>query len=165
MSTDNKKNELISAYQKAIDLQIFEGSVNWSRFGTMLTAQIILVAVIALSVQQHFFDKLRLFGHPILPVIGILLCVVWWEMTSRGYSWFTYWVLSARELEDKIGNEDIQILKRGERFRDNKVVEFDLIPEKAFYYRPYHSRLIRTDHAAYIAIVLFGLIYFLFFFI
>lgn len=158
--------QLFNAFHAAINLQTFEGSLVWSRFDAMLTTQTIFLALIGLLYDGDNSSKLYLLKK-VLPILGLILCILWFFMTSRGYSWFKYWSYSVRELEDKIRkhNEDIVILKRGDLFRQGKVVKFDYEDYKnnklqAFVYsRPWYSKGIVTDFAAYLTILIFFIIY------
>ena len=79
-------------------------------------------------------------------------------MTSRGFATLRYYTLSAREIEDKIDNSSLKILKRGRDFSNDEIIEFDFIDKKTNlkvrHQRPWYGRLIKTEYAALVTIFL-----------
>jgi hypothetical protein len=83
-------------YQVAVDLWIFQSSLNWSRFSAMLTANSIITAAIGLVLYSQSSLSLLKIG---LPLVGLCLCFLWVILMARGSRFHMYWVSQARELE------------------------------------------------------------------
>jgi hypothetical protein len=87
-------------------------------------------------------------------------------MTIRNFAMLKYYILCARELEEKIWppNKDLyyNFFKRGDLFRENRTVEFVLNEDpKKYHKRPDMGRLIDTNWAAYFIICLFIILHLL----
>lgn len=169
MTKDNNvhiKENLILGYETSIQLMIYEGGLVWTRFNTILTAHLVLIGVIGLILTLNT-DK-NSFSLSILSFSGIILSILWFVMTSRGFTYLEYLTRSAREYEEKIDSKSLVTLKRGYDFIKNKPVTFKLPKPLSAYQRPWYSKLfwsIKTEYASYGTIVAIGIIYsFLFFF-
>ena len=86
-------------YQIAIEKNISESEIQWSRTNSMLVVNTILISAITLNFQK---DSL------IPPVIiiflcltGIVNCYLWYVMNKRGFIWINHWIKSANSLERK----------------------------------------------------------------
>ena len=159
------KDNIKLAYQSAVSLKSYEGSLVWSRFGVMLTINTIILSLVGLLISKSGFETEFSLWFILLSIFGLLFAVIWWQMTSRGFAMVTYYTLVAREAEDRLGN-GIDIFTRGNKFRKNMTVEFDLKDKNdplRNFQRPLHSRYIRTEKAAYLTIELISLVYLLIF--
>jgi hypothetical protein len=106
-------------YQKAIDLWMYEGRLFWMEFNTMLVINV-LILTFAYNKQYAMSPSF------ISPTIGLVVCFVWIAMMQRTRSYFTYWALSARELENKLFGSDVKIVRRGALFGAGKPIQFEI---------------------------------------
>lgn len=96
---DTKTENAIAKYQVAIDKNISESEVLWSRYNAILVFNTILITLIGLSYQDSV--NLPLLIKVFLPFFGLVTCWLWYSMTSRGFCWIEDWIVSARKIEDK----------------------------------------------------------------
>ncbi len=112
--------EIKVGYQKAIDLWTYEGQLIWARFNAMLVANTIIVTILG------FFANKKTTPHSITIVLstsGVLLCLTWYVMMKRGFSYYKYWIFSARELEQQLSA--LKTVSRGGAFAEGKPVSFE----------------------------------------
>ena len=130
-------------YQASLDLFKSEGQIQWSRYSTMLIVNTIFVGLISTTYNNSIFFKQNLL---FMPLAGILLCVLWFLMTKKGFVWINFWIVKARKLEKYINDKNnINSINQGNEFREQK-----------------HD-LINTEVASYVVIAIIGFIYLLFF--
>jgi hypothetical protein len=162
--SSNKQNEIEyrDKYSTAIQLLTYEGQVAWSRYNAMVTAQSIFIAIVV----GILVNRQLVVFIPFLSLMAILICFFWLVMTIRNFAMLKYYILCARELEEKIWppNKDLyyNFFKRGDLFRENRTVEFVLNEDpKKYHKRPDMGRLIDTNWAAYFIICLFIILHLL----
>lgn len=160
-----KQERLLAGFQAAVDLKIYEGELVWSRFSTILTTQTILFAAIGFFIQNGSgINKDNVFSFLFLSIVGLLISFFWFEMTSRGFTFNSFWAKCAREMEAKISQKDFEMFKKGKEFSENKTVEFDYgkgVTEK--YQRPWYAQIFKTETAAKWIIIIFLIGYFVLF--
>jgi uncharacterized membrane protein (DUF485 family) len=110
-------------YQSAVDFCIYEGGLIWARFNAMLVANTLIVTAIGFSLTG--VTHLWLLSI-VLMVVGMILCWMWFFFANRGYDRLHYWILSARELEQKLSNPAVKTLSRGAEFSAGRPVTFEL---------------------------------------
>jgi hypothetical protein len=143
-------------YEAAIQLWVNEGNQVWLRFTAMIYANTILLAAIGVIITSSRAKELRLLPL-FLGVLGVVLCSVWAAVTRRGYAYFRYWILAARELEERHLNPPVRVVARGARFGAGDELEFLTNP-------PERHRLgwwgqARIEILSYIIILLFVVVY------
>jgi hypothetical protein len=112
-------------YQAALDYAMCYGTGVWSMCNAMLMANSIVVAGIVLVLTGQTNDNVRALTAPLFvggPIVGFLLCVIWLLMTYRGHAKATYYLLSAREIEEHCLGPQIKTLQRGGDYADGKPV-------------------------------------------
>lgn len=35
------------------------------------------------------------------PILGLVLCYLWYQVTNRGFIWMTFWIIEARKIEEE----------------------------------------------------------------
>jgi hypothetical protein len=84
-------------YEVAVQLWTYQGSLIWNRFNIMLTANSVIVSVIGVLLSSES----RLTGFAVLlPIVGLVMCLVWTLLAARGFVYHGYWASRARELEE-----------------------------------------------------------------
>jgi hypothetical protein len=105
-------------YQNAVALICEEGDQYWSRYTALVYMNTAILVTLA-AVLNNNGSALIKFG---LPPLGILLCLAWKRVLDRSYSFYKYWMYSARELEEKL--PPVKTLSRGRAFADGTDVVF-----------------------------------------
>jgi len=108
-------DKALTAYEVTAQLWMYEGQLTWSIFNAMLVANSIIMAASDLSNS----DLLSLF----LPLLGIVLCVIWFFFNARGFEVHDYRVLSTREIEEQHLAPVSEVVSRGARFHAGKPVK------------------------------------------
>ncbi|RJQ31365.1 MAG: hypothetical protein C4562_06240 [Actinobacteria bacterium] len=112
---DEEVINLRVAYQKAIDLWIFEGELIWNRFNFIIAANGALIVAAGVSTQAIIYIFISLLGAT-LAILGIFL-------SSRSYVYHDYFLFSARDFEEKLGL-DFLIRGREDNLFDKEKEEF-----------------------------------------
>jgi len=143
-------------YQAAIQLWTYEGGQNWARFNVMLVANSIIIAVLGLAITS---------ANPstaisvVLSVVGVILCIAWFLITKRGFDYQKYYVLSARELEEKFLSKVITTASRGGAFADGKPVSIEIGGAPKKIRMGWWSRKTSAGNISIIVILLFAVVY------
>lgn len=95
-------NKAIAKYQIAIDKNISEGEILWSRYNAMLVFNSILITSIGLVYQSNIKSAIMIF----LPIGGLISCYLWFITSLRGFQWIKYWIVSARKIEKEYLYDD-----------------------------------------------------------
>jgi len=122
MKKDKSQNteNLRTKYLGSLTLYTSEGQIQWSRYNAMLIVNTIFIAVIGfafdLSPSQNLPFLIK-YALPFTPLLGIIICLLWYRMTERGFIWMKHWIQKANNLETYIGN-DVNPIKDGKDLRD-----------------------------------------------
>jgi hypothetical protein len=164
MSQDNGRDRLgstdyeaaSSTYQAAITLWTSEAALIWSIFNAMVVANsVILAAAGLLGTSANNSRTLSIA----LPFAGLILCIMWFTMTRRGYDYHRYWVLSAREIEESALRDIARTVSRGGDFAEGRRVELTFGQQKRSCRMSWVSRTVRARAAAYVVIFVFAAIH------
>lgn len=133
------KNGSETKYQVAVNLFTSEGQIQWSRYSAILIINTILIGLIGLNYDSSYKELPSFFKDflQFMPLIGILICALWFFMTWKGFRWIQFWIKEANRLEESLGDGI------------NPIQEGALKQSKFF----------RTEYAAYLVILIFLLIY------
>ncbi len=105
-------------YSSVLDLKNSEGEIQWNRYNAMLVVNTIFIGFIGFTYNKDFsfpwFFKIIFW---LTPVLGLLLCHLWYKMTERGFMWSEFWMTKANEIENQI-NGKINPIKEGKKLRD-----------------------------------------------
>lgn len=150
-----KENALIG-YQMAISIFIYQGEQAWTRFNIMLFANSIVIAVIGLAItsnpQQVVFARL-------LSIVGLLLCGIWFVLMQREAKYSDYYILSARELEEKYLSDPVKTVSRGGVLAEGAPVTIEIggAPKELRMNRL--ARILRAKNAGMLVIIILALVY------
>lgn len=114
------EDDVRAAYQGAIDMATHEGDSVWARFNVVLVAN----SIILLALTTSTSDLPRHF-EVALSIGGLILCAAWLIVTKRGFTYETYYVISARGLEQKMAGGSIRTLSDGKRLSKGEVITID----------------------------------------
>lgn len=155
----NKRSNLDNArvgYQVAIDLAMSYASVTWSIFNAMVVANsIILAGITFVYTSSQSFILLKF----LLPIMGLLLCVVWLLQTMRAISYVTYYTLSAREIEEKYLSSEVKTISRGGALADRRTVEIEIDGIQIKRRMKFLPRIVRGEWISYIIIIVVASVY------
>jgi hypothetical protein len=147
-----------AAYGAAINLWTYEGQLIWARYNAMLVANSVVLAAIGLTVGD---DDASLALGAGLPIAGMVLCVLWWNLIVRGFDYYAYWILSAREIEELYLAPVVKTVARGAAFAEGRVVHFGKGAKETTHQLSRVSRLLRVRHNSYIVLLVFVVLYIL----
>jgi hypothetical protein len=100
----NKDFEInIAQYNAVLQLKASEGDIQWNRYDAMLVVNTIIIAFMGFEYNPdftfpEFYKKVFVF----VPFLGLLLCIIWYQMTERGFIWTKFWMKEANKLESYI---------------------------------------------------------------
>ena len=126
------KEDAIVKYQSALDRSAYEGNVLWSRYSAILIVNTIFIAIIGFSYSNEFDGTIlqNYLFKIIAPILGLILCYLWYQVTNRGFIWMTHWIVTARKIEEKQLRGEINPLIEGRELKE-KIGEG--VTEKASY--------------------------------
>jgi hypothetical protein len=105
-------------------LWTYEHSQVWLKFTALIYANTIVLATIGVVATSDRAANLVAF-RIVLAALGLLICTAWVFLTKRSFDYCRYWILSARELEEKYLTP-VQTLQRGGEFAGGKPIQFEL---------------------------------------
>lgn len=143
-------------YQAAVSLWVSEGNLVWAKFNAFLVANSIVLAIFGLALGTAKVSHAFVIG---LPVAGLILCLVWWAQTKRGFDYFTYWILSARELEETCLGEQVRTAARGGDFGAGRPVSLSIGGKTQEIRMSRASRALKASIGAYLVIAVFAVLY------
>jgi len=145
-------------YQAATMLWTYEGELVWSKFNAMLVANSIILAIIGLIITSQ--RELPVFSIG-MPIAGLILCLLWFLATKRGFDSYIYWILSARELEEQHLSDPVKTVCRGGDLADGRKIQLTINGKKKDYQMSWFGRLLRVEWVSYLVIALFAVMYIL----
>jgi amino acid permease len=108
-------------YEVAVNLWTYQGSLIWNRFNIMLTANSVIVSVIGMLLSSD--ADLTVFAV-LLPIVGLVLCLVWTLLAARGFVYHKYWGSRACELEEAYLSGVVRTVSEAKSSRDDSRVKF-----------------------------------------
>lgn len=116
-------DDLRNAYQSLPQMIAFEGQKPWSALSVFIQFAFVLVAgAIGTSyLPDTSNDKVSALIGLFLSLIGAVSACMWFSFNKRHRKITRYWVLSMRELEDKLSSSLIAF-QRGKDFAEGKQV-------------------------------------------
>lgn len=155
MNTISRENALIG-YQMAIHLLTYQGEQWWARFNILLVANSIVIASIGLTItsqrQSTAFTLL-------LPIVGLFLCAVWFILLRRDVAYSDYYIMSARELEEKYLSDSVKTISRGGLFGEGNPVTIEISGERKELRMSRLARIVRGKTAASWVIIIMTILY------
>lgn len=129
------KEDIRVGYRLATDLWTYTDQHFWSMFNAMLLANSILITPIGwlfaadTPIDQSLLSFLCFY---VIPLLGIILCFIWFIMTHRAACYRRYYIFTARQLEEKYLTSiaDINILSRAGAIQLGEPIEFSFKNEE-----------------------------------
>ena len=140
------------AYQVASNLWSSGATEFWSKFNALLLANSIVIGstVISLTASKPFL-KFPIY----LSIAGIMLCILWFLLTTRSFEIMKYWIYSTREIEEKFQSAFPKTVSRGADFTDGKRVSITISGHPNLLRMCFFGRLLRIQWVSYLAILPF----------
>jgi hypothetical protein len=143
-------------YDKAIQLWEVETASRHSEYNTMLVANSLILAAIGFSYQTtSFYPPVKYF----LPIVGLVICLVWYMSGKRAVEQAVFYIYCARELEGKFFNSVFQHLYKGHLFGKGEAVEFLLEGKQRYRRMKLWGRLVRRQVFFNFIILIFAIMY------
>ncbi len=150
-----RENALIG-YQMAISLWTYQGEGGWTTFNVMLVANSIVIAVIGFAITS---ERPLLVFTLVLPIVGLLLCGIWFVLMRRQTEYSDYYILCAREIEQKYLSDPVKTVSRGGLFGEGGTVTIEIDGESIQLRMSRWARILRAKTAANLVIVIFAFLY------
>ncbi len=140
-------------YETAIQLWAAEIQNRMSHYNAMLVANSLILAAVGFSYQTTgFYQPIKL----LLVALGIVLCIIWYLSEKRAIEKAVFWLYSAKEIEEKYFSDVFSTLTRSTLFRDAKPVTFLFEGKARNRKMKFRGRVLKTQTAFSIIILLFG---------
>lgn len=123
---DPRRENALIGYQMAINLWTYQGAQGWARFNVLLFVNGTIIGIIGLIMTS---GDPQPFATGFLALVGLLLCCFWLPVIHREDEYASYYVRSARELEEKYLSDSVKTVSRGRLFGDGKVVTIETSAE------------------------------------
>lgn len=159
MEDNNKTHDIAKlGYETAVQLWIYEGELIWSKYNAMLVANSIVMGILGFAISSNNVSvpKYYMIG---LGVVGIVLCLAWYQLMKRGYDTLIYWVFSALEIEATHLTPTLEIFQRGRKFSAGEKVEFLIGDKKLEHQASKTHQLFRVSTMGNLVIGIFVLLY------
>lgn len=111
----------MGSYNAAIEMIIYEGKIIWTSFRSLLETNMFLITLS--GVVYKFFPDFYLL-LPILPICGIILCIVWLLITLRQFDFYKCWHAWARHNEATSQGNIQPMILTGKNYSDGDTVTF-----------------------------------------
>ncbi len=122
----------------------------------MLVANSVVVAGLSfVLINQGSSFYLKIF----LAIIGLIICLSWFLIAKRHRDYLAYYILSARELEEKFLGNNVTTLSRGGIYSNGKSVKLTINDAEINLRMSFWSRIVKGEIASYAIILVFVAIY------
>jgi hypothetical protein len=143
-------------YQVAAHLRTSRAAELWSQFGVFMTANSILLAAATLIAGSGQVALVLTKG---IPAVGLILCCLWLVLHARGVSYIRYYLLSARELEERFLSDQVKTLSRGSQYATGRNTELTLNGSSRVIRIDFLGRILPVRWIAHAIVLLFMLMY------
>jgi len=143
-------------YEAAIQMWYYYGEVLWQKYNALLVANSIVISAIGLVLKGQDTSLVLCL---ILPFLGLMLCAMWFLIVERSREYHIYFMLSAREIEEKYLANEVKSLERGARYGKGEQVALRLGGEAKPLQMSRWARWLKTRTLSCIVILIFVLIY------
>jgi hypothetical protein len=152
------REKALLGYEMAINLWIFQAEQGWARFNIMLFVNSIILGIIGLFITDSNPKSLWLL--PLLAIVGLLLCVIWFLFMKRETEYAYYYIRSARELEEKYLSDTVKTVSRGRLLAEGHEVTIETSDEPTSQVRmSWLAQRLRARSAATVVVVVLVVLY------
>lgn len=144
------KADLRVGYQVAVDLTIKEENLFWNQFNALLLANSILITAASFVVTKNQADFTNF-----LAISGIIICFYWYQLTKRRNDYRHYYLLSAREIEERYLDSRVQTLSRGGDFANGSTVGMKINGKYRKHQKSLSGSLLDIGYWSYSIIIIF----------
>jgi hypothetical protein len=150
-----------TGYESALNYSTLNQNIIWSVFNTMLVANSIVVTGIGII---HSTQTLMSFFQIFLPLMGILLCLIWFMLVQRHLQLSIFFLFSAREIEECYLKDTLRTFHNGGKFSDGEPVTLTIDGKEKKCQMGFPEKIVKGRISLYGIIVIFTLFYFAAFF-
>jgi len=143
-------------YQVALNFVWYLGDLVWAKYNAMLVVNGIIIAAIGIGLTGQQPLPILAVG---LPVVGLILCALWFQLVRRGVDHMSSYMAAARELEDEYLSNQVRVLSRGNDFGAGKEVTYQIGGKRSTIRMSVLGRLMRTGPASFLVIAVFAIVY------
>lgn len=134
----------IDCYGACVNMRVSEAQIQWERFNAMLVINTIFIGLIGFTFSKDFNVPSPI--KELLPLLGILLSILWYKVTKRGFMWTKFWTDEAREIEK-------------ENMSENKIRPFN----EGLIHKIDNKAFLNTEWSSYFIIFIFLFLYLILF--
>jgi len=157
LSKDQQLDNAREAYRAALSLWAYEGNTIWAKLAAMVYANTILLATLGLIITSSRSRELFVLRVAIA-VLGLGLCIAWLLLTVRSFDYHSYWILSAREIEERHLSPAATV-SRGAEFAKGKQITFEMRAKPQLCQLRWLSKVAHVETVIYGIICVFALAY------
>jgi hypothetical protein len=121
LSPEEMENVRIG-YQVAVNLWWYLGDLVWAKYNAMLVVNGIVAAAIGIGLTSQQPAPILTIG---LSVVGLVLCVLWFQLVELGFGLFVPYIAAARELEEKYLDR-VKVVSRGTEVVQGKSMNYEI---------------------------------------
>lgn len=152
----NTEEDVRAGYHAALTLWTYEGQLIWTRYSAMLVANSIAITAIGLSLTA---DRKPTEFVVVMCLAGFTFCLAWFLLTKRGFDYYRYWILSAREVEEEHLADSVKIVSRGGLYGKGNEVTLRIDGKEQKLRMSWFGRLFPVEWISYFVIVAFVAVY------
>lgn len=151
----SKKETIHLAYQSALQMIAYQGQITWSSFNSILAANAFLIAagvfVLRATIRNGWIVGI------VISVAGLVICLVWFFVLKRHFSYYAYYHAWARATEKLARHKHLQMITSGKSFASGALVQ---IPNGGPLQMQKVARVFRVQTLATLIVFIFGFLYF-----
>ncbi len=144
------------AYRVAVDQLINEGNLFWSRFNVLIVANSVIVAAIGFTFKAN--QPLILLAVT-LPIMGLVLCFLWFLMTKSGFNVCYNYSLQCREFEENHLAESARPITKAIRYSCGETITYSIPNAPILTKIDKLTRVLDIRRVSYLIIVVFAIVY------
>jgi hypothetical protein len=120
VTTVQTDEQVKAGYHGAVQMTAMEAGVIWSAFRSILAANAFLIAVDAALIKV--FPQLR-SAATVVAAAGIPLCLAWFFVLMRQFSYFRYWLAWARSIEQAALTPTTRMFELGKTYGEGAEIK------------------------------------------
>jgi len=156
VSSPEEMENVRVGYQVAINFVWYLGEMVWAKYNAMLVVNSVVIAAIGIGLTSQQSLPILTVG---LSVVGLILCILWFQLVKRGVDQLSSYMAAARELEDEYLANRVRVISRGNDFAAGKQVTYQIGGKSKTIRMSSWGRLMRTQAASYLVIAVFAVVY------
>lgn len=101
------------AYECALMMTEKVAQTIWSVFTGLVATHAFLVALSTYALTQ---EQIAPYATKIMAILGLFVCLAWFLITQRSFSFYGYYFACARKYEGEAFGDDVTMVRQGAKF-------------------------------------------------